>query len=222
MSAAYPVLTRQQAHDVDLRASRDYGMSGLVLMENAGRGCAALLERLGINGPVCICTGKGNNGGDGYVIARHLDNGGHRVRVASAVDPGTLSGDAAVNHQVFAASGGTISVIGPTDWDRELVGADWIVDALLGTGTRGDVRSPFTEAIAAINRASSPVLAIDLPSGIDCDTGDVMGTAVHARHTATFVAAKLGFQASGASDWTGDVHVIDIGIPRSLREELLG
>ncbi len=221
MPDSYPVLTRRQARDVDRRALRDYGLSGLVLMENAGRGCAVLLERLGINGPVCICTGKGNNGGDGYVIARHLDNSGHQVRVASAVDPDTLTGDAAVNHGAFSASGGTVSVIDPVGWDRELVGADWIVDALLGTGTRGDIRSPFIEAIDAINRTSSPVLAIDLPSGIDCDTGSVLGTAVQARHTATFVAAKQGFQANGLQDWIGEVHIIDIGIPRSLREEVL-
>ena len=86
MSASDPTLSRQQAREIDLRAMREYGLTGLVLMENAGRGCAELLGRLGINGPVCICTGKGNNGGDGYVIARHLDNSGHTVRIASAVD----------------------------------------------------------------------------------------------------------------------------------------
>ena len=107
-----------------------------------------------------------------------------------------------------------------------LAGADWIVDALLGTGTRGDVRPPFDAAIDAINRTSDEsrrrVLSVDLPSGLDCDSGTPLGRCVRADHTATFVAAKRGLLEDGASEWVGAIHVVDIGIPRSLREEVLG
>ena len=192
-----------------------------MLMENAGRGCAELLGRLGINGPVSICTGKGNNGGDGYVIARHLENAGHAVRIASAVDPSILDGDAAVNHGVWISGGGEVQVVVAGGWDAVLAGSDWIVDALLGTGTRGEVRPPYDEAIDAINSSSGRVLAIDVPSGLDCDTGNRLGRCVRACHTATMVAAKRGLVAEGAREWTGEVHVVDIGIPRSLCEDLM-
>ena len=223
MSGSLPVLSGEQARGIDSRALREHGLTGLVLMENAGRGCADLLQRLGIHGPVCICTGKGNNGGDGYVIARHLDNAGHTVRVGSAVDPTILTGDAAVNHSAWVSGNGAVDVMEAGEWDDVLSGADWIVDALLGTGTRGEVRPPFDAAIDAINRTShGGVLSIDLPSGLDCDAGTPLGRCVRADHTATFVAAKRGLVEDGASEWVGAIHVVDIGIPRSLREEVLG
>jgi len=226
MSGSLPVLSGEQAREIDSRALREHGLTGLVLMENAGRGCADLLQRLGIYGPVCICTGKGNNGGDGYVIARHLDNAGHTVRVSSVVDPTTLTGDAAVNHSAWVSGNGAVDVVEAGEWDDVLSGADWIVDALLGTGTRGEVRPPFDAAIDAINRTSHAsrggVLSIDVPSGLDCDAGTPLGRCVRADHTATFVAAKRGLVKDGASEWVGAIHVVDIGIPRSLREEVLG
>ena len=226
MSGSLPVLSGEQAREIDSRALREHGLTGLVLMENAGRGCADLLQRLGIHGPVCICTGKGNNGGDGYVIARHLDNAGHTVRVSSVVDPTTLTGDAAVNHSAWVSGNGAVDVVEAGEWDDVLSRADWIVDALLGTGTRGEVRPPFDAAIDAINRTSHAsrggVLSIDLPSGLDCDAGTPLGRCVRADHTATFVAAKRGLVKDGASEWVGAIHVVDIGIPRSLREEVLG
>ena len=161
-------LTREQVRDVDRLAIDDYGMLGLVLMENAGRNSAELLRTLGISGRVTICCGKGNNGGDGFVM----------------------------------------------------VGSDWIVDALLGTGTQGTIREPFLSAITSINSAKRKVFAVDLPSGLDCDTGQALGTCVRADHTATFVARKIGFDIPGTTEWTGTVHVIDIGVPRSLLESL--
>ena len=215
------VLSRYQAREIDQRAIREYGMTGLVLMENAGRGCAELLVRLGIDGPVVVCTGKGNNGGDGFVIARHLDNAGYSVRIASVVDTSILDADAAANHQIWVSGGGRLEVVPAAEWDTVLADADWVVDALLGTGIRGEVRSPYDEAIEAINRTGSRVLAVDLPSGLDCDTGQPLGRCVRASHTATMVASKLGMMAAEASEWIGEVHVVDIGIPRTLCEELL-
>lgn len=217
------VLTRAQVRDVDRRAIDEYGLPGLVLMENAGRNAAELLQRLGVHGPVVICCGKGNNAGDGFVIARHLENSGVDVRVLLAASSASLSGDAAVNFGVLKRAG-TPVVDAPDDiastWRDDLVRADWIVDALLGTGTSGIVREPFASAIAAINAANRKVLAVDLPSGLDCDSGAVLGDCVRARHTATFVARKPGFDAATAREFTGEVHVLDIGVPRALLREI--
>ena len=217
-------LTRAQVREVDRRASDDYGLAGLVLMENAGRNAAELLQKLGICGPVVLCCGKGNNAGDGFVIARHLENSGVEVRVLLATPSSSFTDDAAVNFAVLRRAGTPI-VEAPADiataWRDELARADWIVDALLGTGTQGTVREPFTSAITAINAATRKVLAVDLPSGLDCDSGAVLGRCVRADHTATFVARKPGFDQSGAFEFTGEVHVLDIGVPRALLGELI-
>jgi len=217
-------LTRDQVRDVDRRATADYGLAGIVLMENAGRGAAELLIQLGIAGRVVICAGKGNNGGDGFVIARHLDIQGFETTVLLACQPADLTGDAAANYGALVAAGQEPVVVGsnldPPELDRRLATADWIVDALLGTGTKGNIREPFLTIIAAINRAGKKVLAVDLPSGMDCDTGLALGACVRADHTATFVARKVGFDAPGAERLTGQVHVIDIGVPRRLLETL--
>ena len=217
MAARY--MSRDEVRDVDRRAIEEYGLLGVVLMENAGRGCTDLLLSLGVQGPIVICAGKGNNGGDGFVIARHLENHGVPVRVLLFASPEDLHGDAAVNYRVLEASGTPIRTIAaPTRAivDTELAGAEWIVDALLGTGTRGEIREPFLTVIQSINSASAQVLAVDLPSGMDCDTGESLGGCVVAKHTATFVAPKLGFQFDASNRFTGTVHVVDIGVPKAM------
>ncbi len=217
-------LTRYAVRDVDRRALVDYGLPGIVLMENAGRGAAELLINLGIAGRVAICAGKGNNGGDGFVIARHLELRGFEPRVLLFCDPADLSGDAAINYCVLTAAQQTLVVMGKVpdvaEIERELSTADWIVDALLGTGTQGPIREPCLTVIAAINRADKKVFAVDLPSGMDSDTGQPLGAAVRADYTATFVARKVGFDVQGAEQLTGEVHIVDIGIPRRLLNEV--
>ncbi|MBI5759587.1 MAG: NAD(P)H-hydrate epimerase [Planctomycetales bacterium] len=216
-------LSRDAVRDIDRRAIAELGLPGVVLMENAGRGAAELLLRLGMRGPVVICCGKGNNGGDGFVIARHLDLHGVATRVLLFCEPADVTGDAAINLRVLQAAKFDLRLLSATpdatELARELAAADWIVDALLGTGTRGDIREPYVTAINAINAVHArgvKVFAVDLPSGLDCDTGHPLGPCVEADHTATFVAPKLGFVAPGASKFTGQVHVIDIGVPRTL------
>jgi len=217
-------LSRQQVREVDRRAIADYGLPGVVLMENAGRGAAELLARLGIAGPVVICAGKGNNGGDGFVISRHLELLGFGCHILLFCEPHDLSGDAATNFRVLEAAGQSIAVIGAKhdsgELERRLSGADWIVDALLGTGIQGTIREPYVTAIAAINRAGKKIFAVDLPSGMDCDTGQPLGECVRANHTATFVARKIGFDAPGAAELTGEVHVLGIGAPQRLLDEI--
>jgi NAD(P)H-hydrate epimerase len=188
----------------------------VVLMENAGRGAAEKLMQLGIAGPVAICCGKGNNGGDGFVIARHLDNHGHAVRVLLLARPDELTGDAASNFDIIDKAKLPITICWPAvdALQQELAPADWIVDALFGTGLYGPVRPPFDRAIAIINATGKRVLAVDIPSGLDCDTGKPLGPTVEAQHTVTFVAQKKGFAAPESREWTGEVHVADIGAPR--------
>src|SRR4029079_1798452 len=146
-----PPLTREQVRSIDQKAVDHYGMNSLVLMENAGRGCADTLCELGIVGKVVIVCGKGNNGGDGFVIARHLDVRGHFARVMLAAKPHELQGDAAANYAILKTAG--IPIVGIERLMEELPGADWIVDALLGTGASGHPRPPMSGLIEQLNNA---------------------------------------------------------------------
>jgi NAD(P)H-hydrate epimerase len=192
-------LSRQEVREVDRRAIDEYGMLGLVLMENAGRGCADVLCQLGCDDLIVIACGKGNNAGDGFVIARHLDLRGFSAKIVLLAPPGELRGDAAANYQILRNSGVPIvDLSSPFDaavFDRELTGASWIVDALLGTGASGPPRHPFDEAIRRMNAAPCRRLAVDLPSGLDCDSGQPAEPTIRADHTCTFVAPKVGFSA---------------------------
>lgn len=218
------VLNQAETREIDRRAVEEFGMSGLVLMENAGRGVADKLCQWGTQGPVVICCGKGNNGGDGFVVARHLDLRGIDVRVLLWVEPRELTGDAAATFNILEIAGLPIDVFGRRhDADRltkHLDGAEWIVDALLGTGARGEPRSPLDQVIEQLNAATAPKVAIDLPSGFNCDTGEASAHTVRARHTCTFVALKPGFLVPGAAAYTGEIHVLDIGAPRRLIESM--
>jgi NAD(P)H-hydrate epimerase len=214
------LLTREQVRAIDRRAIDEFGVPGAVLMENAGRGAAEVLASLGIRGRVVVCCGKGNNGGDGFVIARHLDNREVPLRVLLFAKPEELSGDAALNYHILSRSGVPLDVRGgrPVDEEslrRELAEAEWVVDALFGTGLAGAVRPPFDQVIAAINASPAKVLAVDIPSGLDCDTGAPLGPTVRAHHTVTFVALKKGFASPAAREWVGTVHVAGIGAPRA-------
>ena len=217
-------MSRDEVRDVDRRAIEEYGMPGIVLMENAGRGVAELMVSLGVSGTVVICAGKGNNGGDGFVIARHLENHGLNVTALLFADSGQLQGDAAINYNIVVKAETPMIVLGDTfdvEWlEQQLVEADWVVDALLGTGTRGEIREPYVTIINRINSTPAKVFAVDLPSGLDCDTGEPLDPCVRADYTATFVARKVGFDRPVSQEWTGTVHVIDIGVPRALLESL--
>jgi NAD(P)H-hydrate epimerase len=215
-------LTREQVRELDRRAAEEFGLPTLVLMENAGRSAAELLMRLNPGRrPTVVVCGKGNNGGDGFVIARHLDNHGWPVAVWLFAGPGELHGDARVNFHVLERSGIPHRSLGPgEDVPAELAQADgWIVDALFGTGLSGLLREPFDRVVSAVNASPARVLAVDIPSGLDCDTGEPLGPTVRAHHTVTFVAAKAGFANPASRQWTGEVHVADIGAPRRLVEE---
>jgi NAD(P)H-hydrate epimerase len=221
-------LSREEARALDQRVMTDFAMPGLALMENAGRGIAELLRSLGIQGLVTICCGRGNNGGDGLVIARHLANFAHAVRVLLFARPHELVGDAAVNYTILTRSGFPAETIDLASLDetwlaRELRLADWIVDALFGSGLNGPLRPPFDRVVNAINASPGRILAVDIPSGLDCDTGNATGPTIRAHHTATIVAPKKGFADNAAQSWLGRVHVIDMGMPRqAIKDYVVG
>ena len=213
-------LTRGEVRDVDRRAIEEFGLPGVVLMENAGRNAAALLHERAPAARVAIVCGKGNNAGDGFVIARHLVNLGHEVWLLLACNPVEFRGDAAINWKVVEKIGipaTVLATVARDEGERALAGADWIVDALLGTGAMGAPRGVIATAIEAVNAVASRdhvgVFAIDLPSGLDCDTGQAPGACIRANMTGTFVARKVGFDRPEAAAYLGDVQVLDIGAP---------
>ena len=204
-------LTREQSRAVDRDAIERLGVAGVVLMENAGRGCVDVMERVGIAGSVVVFCGKGNNGGDGFVMARHLLVRGHTVTIVLLASPKELTGDARTNYAILSKIKGV-----RFETDTEALTTkkfDWYVDAMLGTGASGEPRSPYAEAIRWMNAQPGKKLAVDLPSGIDCDTGEPSAATVRAEHTCTFVGPKAGFSNPLVTPFLGKVHVLSIGVP---------
>jgi NAD(P)H-hydrate epimerase len=223
--------TREQARELDRRAMEEYGIPGVILMENAGRGAAEIAAAMLGDPPgrrVVIFCGKGNNGGDGFVVGRHLHNRGAKVEFIAACRPEEIDpwSDAGLNLQIARKMGLHVHVASAEDGRFEAAGlergADLIVDALLGTGLTGDVRDPYLSLIRLINAADRPVLAIDIPSGLDADTGRVLRAAVRATRTATFVLPKAGFELAEGPAHTGLVTIVEIGVPKELVEEISG
>jgi NAD(P)H-hydrate epimerase len=214
------VLTREAVRELDRQAIEEFGVPGIVLMENAGRGCADILQQLGARGPVAICCGRGNNAGDGLVLARHLELRGIASRLLFWSDPRALQGDAATNYAITMEAGLPLGTFcesaSVADWEAPLRDADWIVDALLGTGAQGEPRPPLDAVITLLNQHAARKLAIDIPSGLDCETGRAARHTFRAEHTCTFVAAKPGLVAPHAQEWVGQLHVVDIGAPLAL------
>jgi NAD(P)H-hydrate epimerase len=224
------VLSREQARLVDEIAVRQYGMSSLVLMENAGRGAAEALLAIDPSPPsVAILCGKGNNAGDGFVLARHLEIRGVAATAVLLFAPEDLSPDARHNYEILRRAGAAmVELFGAKPQavgrvlDEELCEIAWLVDAMLGTGAAGEPREPVRSAIAWMNGQPARRLALDVPSGLDCDTGERASATVRADATCTFAAAKRGFLEPAARPFLGEVRVIDIGVPPRLVRELAG
>jgi NAD(P)H-hydrate epimerase len=191
-------------------------------MENAGRSCAELIkEKLaGVAKPkVCIFCGTGNNGGDGYVIARHLLNSGSKVNVVVCGDRIKIKGDAKTNLDILERSGQPIEQLNlkggdiPSRIKAFAAGADMLVDGLFGTGLNGQLSDEYKQLIESINGENCPILAVDIPSGLDCDTGEPLGAAIRANYTVTFVAVKKGFKsADTVTEYIGETFVASIGV----------
>lgn len=229
-----PHLSRAALAELDRLAIEELGLPSAVLMENAGRGAAeAILRELGERpagdeAEVAVFLGAGNNAGDGYVAARHLHNAGRRVLLCETAAPQRLSADAALFRGVTAAMGLEHVPVGePGAWERLVPrlerSAVW-VDALLGTGARGEPREPLAgliEALVGLEGQLAPgagarIVALDLPSGLDADTGRPARATIRAARTLTFAASKRGFLAPGAARHLGRVEVLTIGTPPEL------
>jgi NAD(P)H-hydrate epimerase len=191
----------------DQWAISELGIPGQELMERAGAGLAGLVRDVAPEGAVAVVCGKGNNGGDGYVAARLLRDEGREVRVLALAPPEELRGDARANARRLPGE--------PPQpfYDARLQGAAVAVDAILGTGFAGAPHGGAQTAIEALNASGVPVVAADVPSGVDASTGVVSGAAVHARATATFGAMKPGLWINPGKSHVGDLLVVDLGIP---------
>ena len=221
----FAVMTKEQVRAVDSWAINTLGVPGVVLMENAGRSCAELIkEKLkDVAAPkVCIFCGTGNNGGDGYVIARHLLNSGFEVVVVICGNREKVKGDAKINLDILERLGRPIEQLNLRDGDVPAqvksfaAGADMIVDGLFGTGLSGQLSDEYKQLIDSINACDCPILAVDIPSGLDCDSGQPFGAAVRANYTVTFVAVKKGFTSEEAAKYTGEIFVASIGVEPNL------
>jgi len=217
-----PVATRDEIRAFDRYAIEALGVPGIVLMENAGRQIAEAARAMlaGRAKPrVVVLAGPGNNGGDGFVVARHLAIAGIRPEVALLAPREKIVGDVDTNLRVLEAMGFQVRVLAGKveamlgELRPMLAEADLVVDGMLGTGTRGEIREPYASAIGAVNDARRPVLAIDIPSGLDPDTGKPLGPTVRAAKTVTLAAIKISFRRAGAEEYTGEVAVADIGVP---------
>jgi NAD(P)H-hydrate epimerase len=215
------VVTGKSMQLLDRRAIGEFGVSGLTLMENAGRGCAeAIITEYGA-GPMLravIVAGKGNNGGDGYVIARILKEHGWHVVTFVLAPHDDIRGDARTNLDLLSDSPVLFCPEqgGLARYASTLREATVIVDALLGTGLSSAVEGIYAEAIGLINNSGKPVIAVDIPSGIDSATGRELGCAVKADFTVTFALAKCGHLLYPGAEYTGKLLIVDIGIPAEI------
>ena len=204
-----PLWEAAEMRAADKHAIEEAGVPSLDLMERAGAGLARVVAESAGDGPIRVVIGKGNNGGDGLVAARLLREDGHEVDVLAVGNPDELQGDAFANLDRLPGAQ-TIDFHA----DR-LAGSAVIVDAMLGTGFEGEPREPVAGAIAAINACDAPVVACDVPSGVNASTGEVSGEAVEADVTATLHGPKVGLYAEPGKTHAGRIKVVEIGIPRS-------
>jgi len=220
------VLSPSTMRQADLTAIERYKVPGMVLMENAGRGVAEAVKRAYVgqnnasNKKIIIICGKGNNGGDGFVVARHLVNYGFEVKVFILASEDEIKGDALSNLEIIEAMGIPIKTI-MTAQDLDKMAADCssasvIVDAIFGTGIRGEIQGLAKEAIQIINNSKSYVVAVDIPSGISGETGKLLGVAVKANETVTMAAPKTGIILYPGAYYAGKVTIVDIGMPREI------
>lgn len=220
-------VTSAQMKAIDRKAIEAYGIPSLLLMENAGRGIAEMICPMKpAPGNVVVACGKGNNGGDGLVIARHLSNRGFAVKVFLFAEPESLKDDPAVNFRIIAKMGIAYSIISDDNsWGTFLSGlqnSDMIIDAIFGVGLEREVTGILRRAIDAINQmVPKKIVAVDIPSGLNADTGEVLGAAVKASVTATLCLPKQCLFCGRGPEYAGRIAVIDIGIPPAAVQEIL-
>jgi len=221
------VLTAAQMQAVDRRTIDEIGIPGVVLMENAGRGVATeIVQRYSTTGSPCalIIAGKGNNGGDGYVVARHLLNKGWHVKTLVLAERDAIRGDAALNLAALENCGGQVAFVSDSETLKSALAsagkATVLVDAIFGTGLTKPAHGLYLKAIEWVNQQAAPVVAVDIPSGIDASTGRILGVAVNASLTVTFAFAKVGLVSYPGAALVGELVVVDIGIPEQIAAQV--
>ncbi len=221
------VTTAEQMQGLDRAAINDFGIPGIVLMENAGRGAVEAITREygALAGKlVSIFAGPGNNGGDGLVIARHLHQQGARPHVFLLTEPEKLLGDAATNLVIVQKLSIPIHLILSQDdlnnLEDQLGRSRFVIDAIFGTGLTREVTGHFAEVIKRINMFSCPVVAVDIPSGLNSDNGQPLGQCVQADLTVTFGLAKVGLVVQPGARYVGKLEVVDIGIPQEAVQQI--
>lgn len=225
-----PILTAEAMREADRFTIEDYGLPGFTLMESAGRGAADQIEAHwgSITGKTVACfCGKGNNGGDGFVVARVLHARGATVQVFALSDPDDMSEDAARNwhllEQLADNDGAHRLLLTQFENLRQVAAfqpADVYIDALLGTGLTSDLREPIRSLVAWLNKQPQPTVALDVPTGLHSDTGTLLGDAVRADLTVTMGALKAGLLLGEGPVRSGQVETVEIGIPRFVLEEV--
>lgn len=220
------VATADQMKNLDRRTIHERGVPGIVLMENAGKGATEAILRRFPDLPgkrVAIIAGKGNNGGDAFVIARHLINRGVEVNTYLLAAKKVIKGDAKTNLDILVKGGVEVKeVSGPGEFEAikgSLHTHDLIIDGILGTGLSSAVEGYYADVISTLNGAGKPIVAIDIPSGLDATNGKPLGTSIQAAFTPTFGLPKMGQIIHPGMDYVGELEVIDIGIPTHLIEE---
>ncbi|MFA6379021.1 MAG: NAD(P)H-hydrate epimerase [Candidatus Omnitrophota bacterium] len=215
-----------QAQKIDHLAIQKFGIPSLILMENAGRETAQEILKLGSKkrrARVCIFCGTGNNGGDGFVVARHLFNAGINVRTFLIGKPQNLKQDPATYYQILKKIGCPVKSIRKVSTEvlKDLKKATVIVDAIFGIGLSRTIDEPFKSIINAMNQVKKDVISVDVPSGLDATTGKILGVCVKASCTVTFAVMKKGFLKNNGPRYAGKVIVSDIGIPRQAIDMIL-
>jgi NAD(P)H-hydrate epimerase len=212
-----PLYTAAEMRTLDRIAVEEIGIPAAVLMERAGLGAAAeILTWFGDAQRIAVVCGAGNNGGDGFVIARHLAAAGRDVRILLCEPESKVRRESKVNLEIARKLELEITRVNATAWRKALQGTDLVVDAMLGTGASGAPRPHFDLALDAIERSMLPVVSVDVPSGVDASTGEVETRAVQADLTVTFHAPKIGLAVAPGRFHAGRVKVVDIGIPASI------
>ncbi|MCS7233717.1 MAG: NAD(P)H-hydrate dehydratase [Synergistetes bacterium] len=217
------LVTAEEMREIDRYAIEKLGIPGIILMENAGLktviGMREVIPNL-LEKRILIVAGKGNNAGDGFVVARHIFNLGGEVKVALCSPSSEIKGDALINFEIAKNIGVCLLEIGSIDELRMLL--DWsdiVVDALLGTGVRGEVKGFFAEVIKEVNLAGKPIVAIDLPSGLEASSGRVYGPCIRANWTFTMCLPKLGLWVYPGAYYSGQIFVVDISVPSWVWEK---
>ncbi|MFA5780233.1 MAG: NAD(P)H-hydrate epimerase [Elusimicrobiota bacterium] len=206
------IIPADDVRRLDKIAVEKFSIPSIILMENAGKNTAEIILKKFHPRQVAIFCGGGNNGGDGFVIARHLFNNDVKVKVFTVQKISKYTGDALINLNIIKKIKIPVITLSAKKLNGKIPKTDLIVDALLGTGTKRKLREPYKKIIREINSVKIPVVSVDIPSGIDADTGKKLGVAVKSNLTVTMVAIKKGLLINDGRKLSGKIIVTDIGL----------